>query len=298
MPTVVRCSRLSPAVLALFVAATGWAVPEAAPDVGALVRAMSEPALRTSVGELVAFGSRAVGQPGNDQAAAYLHKRLSAITGLRVAPLAAPWNNVIATLPASDPASVETYIVGAHYDSIAQPPTAAPGATDNAAGVAVVLELARILAAHRFRHTLVFACFNAEERGCAGSRAFVRELVNDRRLPALYLNYDSTAFDPEGKLVLDVMSHEPAAAAKRLLFACNERYALGFTLVENKHTCASDHTPFREAGCAAIATHQEVHGAHYHTARDTIDRVSFPYVLRNGQLGLAVLATLAGPVGR
>ena len=48
----------------------------------------------------------------------------------------------------------------------------APGANDNASGVAAVLELARILSAAKYKATLIFALFSAEEIDRQGSRAF------------------------------------------------------------------------------------------------------------------------------
>lgn len=267
-------------------------------EISAIVREMLEKELRGTVRDLVAFKSRVVGQPGNGQATAYLHERLKRIPGLQIAPLAEPWKNVIATLPGTDPASRELFIVGAHYDSMAAPPELAPGAMDDAAGIAIVLEMARILSQSRFKHPILFACWNGEEVGLKGSREFVQQLLKDGRKVSLYLNYDSTAFDPEQRLVLDVIANPPAAAAKKLLFENNRRYGIGFTLVTDRHACHGDHTPFQEAGFPAINTHQEDHGAHYHTANDTLERVSFPYAAKNGQLGLSIIATLAERVGK
>ena len=90
---------------------------KAAGEVSAMVRAVTEKEMRKTVRDLVAFKSRTVGQPGNVQAASYLHDRLQRIPGLQVAPLVGPWKNVIATLPGTDAASGSLHIVGAHYDS-------------------------------------------------------------------------------------------------------------------------------------------------------------------------------------
>jgi hypothetical protein len=269
--------------------------PKPDADISAMLGSFSESAMRDTVRDLEAFRSRTVGQPGNPQAAKYLHGRLARIPELQVAPLRGPWNNVVATLPGTDSKSQEVYIVGAHYDSIAETPETAPGATDNATGVSIVLEMARILGLRKFRHTIVFACWNGEEIGIKGSRDFVSQWVKDGRGVALYLNYDSTAFDPQGRLILDVIANPPAAAAKRLLIENNRLYGIGFTIVEDRHKCGSDHVPFAAAGFPAINTHQEEHGAHYHTAKDRIDLVSFPYAMKNGQLGLSVIAGLAVP---
>ena len=264
-----------------------------AEEVSVMVGAFAEKEMRMTVSDLVAFKSRTVGQPGNVQAASYLHDRLQRIPGLQVAPPAGPWKNVIATLPGTDATSRSLHIVGAHYDSVAERPDLAPGAMDDASGIAVVLEMARILSQYQFRHTIIFACWNGEECGLNGSREFVQQLIKDGRSVALYLNHDSIAFDPQARLILDVIANPPAGAAKKLLIENNQRYKLGFTLVENLHACNGDHTPFQQAGFPAINTHQEDHGAHYHTANDTTELVSFPYAAKVGQLGLSIIATLA-----
>lgn len=125
--------------------------PKPDPDMSAMLGSFSESAMRDTVRDLEAFRSRTVGQPGNLGAAKYLHARLARIQELQVAPLREPWNNVLATLPGTDSKSQQIYIVGAHDDSLAETPEIAPGATDNAAGVSIVLEMARILSGRKFR---------------------------------------------------------------------------------------------------------------------------------------------------
>ena len=68
-----------------------------------------------------------------------------------------------------DLTSSATYVVGAHYDSTSDNESFAPGASDNGAGVAVVLEFARIMSQYRFSHALKFALWNAEEKVELGS---------------------------------------------------------------------------------------------------------------------------------
>ena len=78
--------------------------------------------------------------------------------------------NVIAEIPGTDPRA--GYVMaGAHLDSWA----AADGAADNAAGSAMIMEAARILAATgvRPKRTIRFALWNGEEQGLLGSLAYV-----------------------------------------------------------------------------------------------------------------------------
>ena len=75
--------------------------------------------------------------------------------------------NIIGRL--SGNASPETEIlVSAHYDHI----DGCPGADDNATGVAGVLETARVLSLASFEKTLLVACWDEEEAGLLGSRAY------------------------------------------------------------------------------------------------------------------------------
>lgn len=65
-------------------------------------------------------------------------------------------------------------LVAAHYDTVA----ISPGADDNASGVAVVLEVARLLGSRPTPKTLQLALFDQEEEGLLGSKAFVTNVTH------------------------------------------------------------------------------------------------------------------------
>ena len=85
--------------------------------------------------------------------------------------------NTLAEIPGTDKRG-EVVMVGAHLDSW----HAATGATDNAAGSAVVMEAMRILRALevRPRRTIRIALWSGEEQGLLGSRAYVAEHFGSR----------------------------------------------------------------------------------------------------------------------
>ncbi len=85
--------------------------------------------------------------------------------------------NIFAQRQGTDP-KAGSILVAAHYDTV---PTS-PGADDNATGVAVVLEVARLLGSHPTTRTLQLAFFDREELGLLGSRAFV---ANEKHLENL-----------------------------------------------------------------------------------------------------------------
>jgi hypothetical protein len=86
--------------------------------------------------------------------------------------------NVIAEIPGTDPSLKEELVMlGGHLDSW----HAATGATDNAAGCAVMMEALRILKATGFqpRRTIRIALWGGEEQGLHGSRNYVKNHFAD-----------------------------------------------------------------------------------------------------------------------
>ncbi|WP_446039234.1 M28 family peptidase [Streptomyces sp. SID1121] len=74
-----------------------------------------------------------------------------------------------------------TVVVGAHLDTVLD----SPGADDNASGVAVVLETARVLARLPQPPDVTLMLFDMEETGLIGSREAVRQLVGTRRVAGM-----------------------------------------------------------------------------------------------------------------
>lgn len=81
--------------------------------------------------------------------------------------------NVLATLKGTDPNDPRIIVVSGHLDSrnkdVQDAVGASPGANDDGSGVAVVLELARILAQAEFPATVLFVAFTGEEQGLKGA---------------------------------------------------------------------------------------------------------------------------------
>ena len=94
-------------------------------------------------------------------------------------PVATRITNVVATLR-GDVAPQRVYVVTGHYDSrasdVLDATSDAPGADDDASGVATVMELARVMAGHHSEATIVFAAVAGEEQGLYGSTYLARQL--------------------------------------------------------------------------------------------------------------------------
>ncbi len=99
--------------------------------------------------------------------------------------------NVIGTLAGSNP-ELPAIVVGAHYDHI----PGCAGADDNGSGVAALLELASVLGKPEpaWPRTLRIACWDQEELGLLGSKAWVDEAVAKGTKIDLYVNFDAIGY--------------------------------------------------------------------------------------------------------
>lgn len=95
--------------------------------------------------------------------------------------------NVIGTREGAAAAS-EVVLLAAHYDHV----SGCPGADDNASGVAGALEVARVLGQATLPRTLVVACWDEEELGLRGSRAFAQAFTGAKL--AVAFNFDMIGF--------------------------------------------------------------------------------------------------------
>lgn len=84
-----------------------------------------------------------------------------------------PGANVIAKLKGTNPADDRIFIISGHLDSrnkdVMDAVGGAPGANDDGSGVAVVIELARVMAKMEFSATILFVAFTGEEQGLKGA---------------------------------------------------------------------------------------------------------------------------------
>ncbi|SCF27017.1 Peptidase family M28 [Micromonospora purpureochromogenes] len=94
-------------------------------------------------------------------------------------PVATRITNVVATLR-GDLSPNRVYVITGHYDSratdVMDAVSDAPGADDDASGVAVLMELARVLATRRSEATIILAAVAGEEQGLYGSAYLAKQL--------------------------------------------------------------------------------------------------------------------------
>jgi len=198
--------------------------------------------------------------------------------------------NVLATIPGTDPTDTRIYLMSGHIDSrvtdIMNRTADAPGANDDASGVAAVMEVARVLAGQKFPCTIKLVAVQGEEQGLLGADHLAKRAKKEGWNLVAMLNNDivgnSKGYDPEitDSLHLRVFSEGVPATetpdqvrARRQLSNENDassrqlaRYAQlaarqyvsagGYgVLLEyrpDRFLRGGDHTPFNQQGYAAV----------------------------------------------
>lgn len=188
--------------------------------------------------------------------------------------------NVIAEIPGTDKElKAEVVMLGAHLDSW----HAATGTTDNAAGVAVMMEAVRILKALNIKpkRTIRIALWSGEEQGLLGSRGYVKEHFADRKTMKLkpeheyvsaYYNLDNGAGKIRG---IYLQSNDAARPLFESWFAPFKD--LGANTVTIRNTGSTDHIAFDEVGIPGFQFIQdplEYNTRTHHTNMDTYERAN------------------------
>lgn len=122
------------------------------------------------------------------------------------------FRNVVGCVEGSGPNAEQTIVVGAHYDHLGRESFGSLaldgegeihyGADDNASGTAVLMEVARQIAAHpqTLGRRVLFIAFTAEEMGLIGSKNYVQDPVIPLDQTVAMINLDMVGRLRGGKL--------------------------------------------------------------------------------------------------
>ncbi|WP_345558492.1 M28 family metallopeptidase [Nonomuraea rosea] len=246
--------------------------------------------------------------------------------------------NVVATLRGTqDASSGRTYVVSGHYDSrcsdVMNATCDAPGSDDDASGVAVAIEAARVMATRTFDATVVFMAVAGEEQGLYGSAyhaqqakqnnvdiqgMFTNDIVGsadgengrDPKAVRVFSEGVPTSETPAQAAVRQSVGGENDGVSRQLARFVNEtarQYVPSFDARmyyrRDRYLRGGDQIPFLQQGYAAVRF-TEVHEDYRHQHQDVrvedgvqygdlLPFVENDYVARVTQVNLAALAALA-----
>ena len=261
-----------------------------APLAGTIARsAVDEGALRATIEELAACGTRHSLSASDDPKRGFgcgrerilnRLRRLAEASGSRLRIVVdrfeatsprtfdkpARLENIYAVLPGEDPVLARSvFLVAGHYDSmpssVMDPTSDAPGADDDASGVAVAIEAARLLAPGRHRATLLFAALAGEEQGLLGGERLLAYLRESGLEICGFLDNDIVGADfaPGGPHRVRVFSgggpdgvDSPSRDLARAVEEVGGRDAVRLVFRLDRLGRSGDHRPFVEAGLPAV----------------------------------------------
>ena len=163
----------------------------------------------------------------------------------------------------------ETVIVCAHYDSYSEfdPDISAPGANDNAAGAATLIEVAYVLSAFSLNRTVIFIAFSSEEFGLQGSMNWVAKNVEMLNSIIGVICLDGVA---RGKTIAVMFASEASDNLAR--YICNTARKLGYEnfYARRVGVVGSDSDSFEMKGIRAVRF-WDLDTTFIHTPEDTLE---------------------------
>jgi len=200
-----------------------------------------------------------------------------------------------------------TVIIGAHLDAISfyegtytLVDTATAGADDNASGIAVMLEMARIMHLNNLtpRLNISFMGFDAEEVGLYGAQVDIWRRLNANENIALMINNDMVANQPEtDEWTLTLHWYDNATdIVDKAVELCGE-----FTTItpyiptgsENDERQASDSWAYAQQDVKAIFSIEHSFSPYYHTLLDSYEYCNFDYTAEVAKMNFAMMFNYA-----
>lgn len=286
-----------------------------------LLSQINADSLLRTVTDLQNFGSRyALRDGGNQQVSEYLVRRLQNygittevdifhksgdfwLTGA----YDQPFYNVKGVLPAVNAIDDSIVLIGAHLDAIAYiidlqaiPLDNAPGADDNASGVAVMIEIARIchengLCFHRNVH---FMAFDGEEMGMFGSYYDAQKRYDEGDKIVLMLNNDMVSYQPDDNWRMNLHWYPNAQdIASHAAEICTQYTNITPVVPsdsENNNAQFSDSYAYYQSGFRAVFAEEYTFSLSYHKDYDVADSNNYAYLADVARYNLAMLNEYAG----
>lgn len=282
-------------------------------QIAAMVKDVSSDSIRSYIASMVSFGTRhslsdtssatrGIGAARRWVASKFIDFRnrnnanmdvaldpyeISPASSQRI-PYKVTMKNVVATLQGTDPSDNRVLLISGHLDSrnsnVMDSVNLAPGANDDASGVTVVLELARVMSKYKFPCTIIFMAVQGEEQGLLGARHMANKMKQDGVNLIAMLNNDivgntvasetgnknektvrifsemipsaETDEETRARNAMKSENDSPSRQLARYIKEVSEPYLNGFTATLNmrpdRFLRGGDHTPFLQNGFAAV----------------------------------------------
>src|SRR5690606_35133597 len=202
----------------------------------------------------------------------------------------------------------EIVVLGGHLDSVSNAGSSdamdAPGADDDASGIATLTEVIRIALADGWkpRRTVKFMGYAAEEVGLRGSNAIAQSFQQQGVDVVGVLQLDMTNYAAGASVDMRLLTDYSNAGLQQFLRDVFDEYLAPLGLTRGTYTCGygcSDHASWTSAGYPAAMMFEATFNNRLHTVEDTLPRMggSAEASVNFAKLGLAFLGELAKTEG-
>jgi len=212
--------------------------------------------------------------------------------------------NVIATIPGAINSN-EYYVMGAHYDDVVAPSgdplIFAPGADDNASGVAAMFEVARIIQTNGYipLHNIELVAFAAEELmyyGNSGSEKYVEQSVANGMNILLMINNDMIAYTNEQPWQIRISNYIGSENLTWVSEYVTETFTdISPVLLAPSAEGSADCMYFVEAGVPSVYFFEKLFNPYYHTEFDLLENCNVGYCSEAIKISLGVLIGIDDP---
>lgn len=192
-------------------------------------------------------------------------------------PILTTINNVIGMIFGNqEKVNEQAIVISAHFDHVGKAGDSLfPGSVDNASGVAALMNIAERLKVisdkTTFESDIIFAAFNAEERGLLGSKAFVEEIAT-RYDSVININLDCIGSVEGGKILLTGTENGSSELSEALVEIAESKGVEIAVDLEDYPSLMSDHVSFFDFNLPSIMiTQEEI--TFLHSTEDTIDKI-------------------------
>lgn len=184
------------------------------------------------------------------------------------------FNNVIGYLDGIENDSV--IVITSHYDHLGRVDDSYfPGASDNASGTAMVLELMKHYSKNKPKYKTVFMLFGAEEAGIVGSYKYVNSPLFPLNKIKFLVNLDIMGAGDEGIQVVNGTKHREIF--NELVRVNSENKYLKQVKIRGE-SCNSDHCPFDQKGVPSFFIYTLGGKGNYHNIYDNYKNLDLSHV--------------------
>jgi hypothetical protein len=252
-----------------------------------LIESANKDFIRKDVEKLASYRSRAAGTKDNQAAVQEMSDRLKSLGyGTKNICYSPDACSVIADKEGTEKTG-KVILIMAHIDSVGE---AFAGADDNATGVAVLLEMARLLKEQKLKNSIRFFISNGEERGLLGASHYVRTLSAASKLQEIsfVINMDMVGYNANGIIELET---NPEFEDEALWYA---NIAGRYSDLKPKITLGawgSDHVVFLRRGIPSIMVIEnwDTKTPCFHLECDTPDTVNYDYATEIARMNTAAV---------